>query len=74
MIKLIDLLLDQNKKTAFQTVDLLLNFIYYFVEGPDIENFKTLFNKGYYDLVSHSINKIDYYNLFFSNINTFILI
>ena len=69
MIKLIDLLLDQNKKTAFQTVDLLLNFIYYFVEGPDIENFKTLFNKGYYDLVSHSINKIDYYNLFFSNIN-----
>ena len=69
MIKLIDLLLDQNKKTAFQTIDLLLNFIYYFVEGPDIENFKTLFNKGYYDLISHSINKIDYYNLFFSNIN-----
>ena len=69
MIKLIDLLLDQNKKTSFQTIDLLLNFIYYFVEGPDIENFKTLFNKGYYDLISHSINKIDYYNLFFSNIN-----
>ena len=69
IIKLIDLLLEQNKKSSFQTIDLLLNFIYYFVEGPDIENFKTLFNKGYYDLISHSINTIDYYNLFFSNIN-----
>ena len=69
IIELIDLLLEQNKESSFQTINLLLNFIYYFVEGPDIENFKTLFNKGYYDLVSHSINKIDYYILFFSNIN-----
>ena len=69
MIRLINLLLEQNKKTSFQTIELLLNFVYYFVEGPDIENFKTLFNKGYYNLISHCINKIDYYNLFFSNIN-----
>ena len=69
IINLIYLLLEQNKQTSFQTIDLLLNFIYYFVEGPDIENFKTLFNKGYYDLITHAINTIDYYNLFFSNIN-----
>ena len=69
IIKLIDLLLEQNNKSSFQTIELLINIIYYFVEGPDIENFKTLFNKGYYDLISHAINKIDYFNLFFNNIN-----
>ena len=69
IVKLIDLLLDQNNKSSFQTIELLLNIIYYFVEGPDIENFKTLFNKGYYDLISHAINKIDYYYLFFNNIS-----
>ena len=62
-------MLDQNNKSSFQTIELLLNIIYYFVEGPDIENFKTLFNKGYYDLISHAINKIDYYYLFFNNIS-----
>ena len=30
IIKLIDLLLEQNKKSSFQTIDLLLNFIYLF--------------------------------------------
>ena len=69
IIRLINLLLEQNKKTSFETIELLLNFVYYFVEGPDIENFKTLFNKGYYNLISHCINKIDYYNLFLGNIN-----
>ena len=69
LISLINLLMEQNTKSSFQTVGLLLNFIYYFIEGPDIENFRTLFNKGYYNLISNSINKIDYYNLFKSDIN-----
>ena len=69
IIKLIFILLKKNQVTSFQSIDLLLNFIYYFIDGPDIDNLNTLFNSGYFVLVSNIIQKIDYYNLFLSNIN-----
>ena len=69
IIKLIFILLKKNKVTSFQSIDLLLNFIYKFIEGPDIDNLNTLFNSGYFVLVSNIVQRIDYYNLFLSNIN-----
>ena len=69
IIKLISILLEKSQETSFQSIDLLLNFIYYFIDGPDIDNLNILFDVGYYDLVSYIIKNIDYYNLFLSNIN-----
>ena len=62
--------MEKSQETSFQSIEKLLNFIYYFIDGPDIDNLNILFNViGYYDLVSYVIKNIDYYNLFLSNIN-----
>ena len=69
IIKLISNSLEKNQETSFNSIDLLLNFIYYFIDGPDIDNLNTLFNNGYFDLVSDVIKKIDYYKIFLSHFN-----
>ena len=69
IIKLISNLLEKSQETSFQSIDLLLNFIYDFIDGPDIDNLNILFDFGYFDLVTYVIKRIDYYNLFLSNIN-----
>jgi hypothetical protein len=69
IIKLISKLLETSQESYFETIELLLNFIYYFIDGPDIDNLNTLFMNKYFDLVSYVIKEIDYYKLFKSNIN-----
>ena len=69
IIKLISKLLESSQESYFETIELLLNFIYYFIDGPDIDNLNTLFMNKYFDLVSYVIKEIDYYKLFKSNIN-----
>jgi hypothetical protein len=69
IITLIFILLELNSMDSFAVVINLLDFIYNFIHGPNIENLKSLFNNGYFKLMKYVITKIDYYKVFLMNIN-----
>jgi hypothetical protein len=69
IIMLIFILLELNSMDSFAVVINLLDFIYNFIHGPNIENLKSLFNNGYFKLMKYIITRIDYYKIFLMNIN-----
>ena len=69
IIKLIKILIEIGKEDSMKTSDMLIDFIYFFIEGPNINNLNSLFSYGYYDLLTFIITNIDYYKIFLNNIN-----
>ena len=66
MIKLLFLILG---KKSIEIINILINFLYEFIKGPDIDNLNVIFSLGFFDLTSFVIAKIDYYKLFLNYIN-----
>ena len=66
VIKLLFLLIEIDKDKSIEIMNLLLDFLFEFIKGPDIENINMLFSLGFFDLVSYVITNIDYYKLFLS--------
>ena len=48
---------------------MLIDFIYFFIEGPNINNLNSLFSYGFFNLLNFIITNIDYYKIFLNNIN-----
>ncbi len=69
VIKLLFLLIEIDKNKSIEIMKILLNFIFEYIKGPDIENINTLFDLGFLDLVSFVITKLDYYKLFISHLS-----
>ena len=69
IIKLIFILIEIGKEDSMKTCDMLIDFIYFFIEGPNINNLNSLFSYGFYNLLTSIITKIDYYKIFLNNIN-----
>ena len=69
IIKLIQILIEIGKEDSMKTCDMLIDFIYFFIEGPNINNLNSLFSYGFFNLLSFVITKIDYYKIFLNNIN-----
>ena len=76
VIKLLFILLEIDKEKSIEIMNILLDFIFDFIKGPDIgninmllkgpdiENLNMLFSLGFLDLVSFVIINVDYYKLF----------
>ena len=69
IIKLIQNLIEIGKEDSMKTCDMLIDYIYFFIEGLNKNNLNSLFLYGYYNLLTFIITKIDYYKIFLNNIN-----
>ena len=69
IIKLILILIEIGKEDSMKTCDMLIDFIYFFIEGPNINNLNSLFSYGFFNLLNFIITNIDYYKIFLNNIN-----
>ena len=64
VIKLIYILLKLPNNKNTEIIDILMDFIFNFIKGPEIKNINKLFSLGFKDLVLYVIKDIDYYQLF----------
>ena len=64
VIKLIYILLKLPNRKNVAIIEILTDFLFNFIKGPDIDNLNLLFSLGFYDLVLFVIKDIDYYHLF----------
>ena len=64
VIKLIFILLKLPNNKNAEIIDILMDFIFNYIKGPDIKNINSLFSLGFKDLVLYVIKDIDYYQLF----------
>ena len=64
VIILLFILLELPSRTNFEAINILNEFLFNFIKGPDIENINLLFELGFFDLVEYVIRDIDYYNIF----------
>ena len=64
VIELLFILLELPSEQNFKAIDVLLDFLFNFIKGPDINNLNLLFKSGFFDLVRYVIRDIDYYNIF----------
>jgi hypothetical protein len=69
IIKLVLILIEIGKEDNMKTVDILIDYFYFFIEGPNINNLNSLFSFRFFDLVNFIITKVDYYKIFLNNIN-----
>ena len=69
VIKFLFLILEIEKEKSIDIINILINFLYEFIKGPDIDNLNIIFSFGFFDLASFVISKIDYYKLFLNYIN-----
>ena len=69
IIKLVLILIEIGKEDNMKTADMLIDFFYFFIEGPDINNLNSLFAFRFFNLVTFIITKVDYYKIFWNNIN-----
>ena len=69
IIKLVLILIELGKEDNMRTADILIDFFYFFIEGPDINNLNSLFAFRFFNLVTFIITKVDYYKIFWNNIN-----
>ena len=69
IVKLVSILIEIGKEENMKTANMLLDFFYFFIEGPDINNLNSLFAFGFFNLVNFAITKVDYYKIFWNNIN-----
>ena len=68
-IRLIKLILEVEKEKSIEIINILIEFLFNFIKGPDINNLKIIFALGFFDLVSYVITNIDYYKLFLNYVN-----
>ena len=68
VINLIFPLLEIDKEKSIEIINILLDFIFEFIKGPDIENINMLFSLGFLKLVSFVITNLDYYKLFLNHL------
>lgn len=64
IIGLLTILLEIPNERNFEIINILLDFLFNFIKGPDVENLNLLFSLGYFRLVSFVIKNIDYYDIF----------
>jgi len=64
IIEILSILLEIPNDRNFEIINILLDFLFNFIKGPDIKNLNSLFSHGYFNLVSFVIKNIDYYNIF----------
>ena len=64
VIKLIYILLKLPNNKNAEIIDILMDFIFNFIKGPEIKNINLLFSHGFQDLVLYVIKDLDYYQLF----------
>ena len=69
VIKLIFLILEIEKDKSIEIVNILIDFLFEFIKGPDIDNLNMIFSLGFFDLISYTIKNIDYYKLFLNYVN-----
>ena len=69
LIEIIFILLNFNDVESYETINILLDFILNFVQGPEVDNLILLFNSGFLRLVIHLISSIDYAEIIINNIN-----
>ena len=69
IIKLIFVLLQLPNNENLELLDILIDFLFSFIKGPDIINLNLLFSLGFLDLVTFVIKDIDYYQLFLNYLN-----
>jgi hypothetical protein len=69
VIKLLFPILEIEKEKSIEIINILINFLYEFIKGPDIDNLNIIFSLGFFGLTSFVIAKIDYYKLFLNYIN-----
>ena len=69
LIEIIFILLNFNDVESYETINILLDFILNFVQGPEVDNLTLLFNSGFLRLVIHLISSIDYAEIIINNIN-----
>ena len=69
IIKLVRILIEIGKEDNMKTANMLIDFFYFFIEGPDINNLNSLFAFRFFNLVTFIITRIDYYKIFWNNIN-----
>ena len=70
-IKLLQHLIEVDKEKSIEIMNTLLDYLYEFIKGPDINNINTLFSLGFLDLVTFTIKNIDYYKLFLSHLHKY---
>ena len=63
-VKLLFLLIEINSNKSIEIMNILLDYLFEFIKGPNIENLNMVFSLGYLNLVSFVITNIDYYKLF----------
>ena len=68
-IKLLLILLELQNEQTFEVINILIEFLFYLIKGPDIKNINLLFSLGFLDLVTYVIRDIDYYKIFLNYIN-----
>ena len=68
-IKLIFILLELPNRTNIEIIDILIDFLFNFIKGPDINNLNLLFSFGYFKLIEYIVKEIDYYQLFLNYLN-----
>ena len=64
VIKLLFILLELPNRTNIEIMDILIDFLFEVIKGPDKNNLNLLFSYGFFELVSFVIKEIDYYKLF----------
>ena len=64
IIELLSILLEIPNDRNFEAINILLDFLFNFIKGPDVKNLNSLFSHGYFGLISFVIKNIDYYNIF----------
>ena len=64
VIKLICILLKIQDIKNMEILEILIDFLFNFIRGPDANYLKLLFSLGFYDLLLFVIKEIDYYQLF----------
>ena len=68
-IKLISQILEIEKEKSLEIIKILIDFLFKFIEGPNIENLNIVFSLGFFKLISYIITNIDYYKLFLNYVN-----
>ena len=69
VIKLISQILEIEKEKSLEIIKILIDFLFKFIEGPNIENLNMVFSLGFFKLISYTITNIDYYKLFLNYVN-----
>jgi hypothetical protein len=69
VIKLLFILIELANGSNVEIIDILIDFLFNFIKGPDIDNLNSLFSLGFFDLVSFIIKNIDYYQIFLNYLN-----